>query len=291
VRAVAGALAVPLVFAAALAPLAWSQRHNPSGIGDASLPERLAQVPKELLVGFSTPHETLVTVAAAALVAGAVLALLRAGPKRVDDGVAVAAGLTVATIGVPLFLAALGADYLATRNVLPALLPAAVVVGAGLAASRYGLALVAGLVALSLVIHLAAVLDVRYRRADWRGAARAAGPAREARAIVMQPNGDAGPFNVYFAGSGPLREDAPVAEILTVALASEGRYSTATPRPPRPPTPRPPHGFHLVERRNAAGYTLVRYRTSRPRALIGMELGPLLLDRRQFPGLWLQRPR
>src|SRR5204863_4050480 len=53
--AVGAAFVLPGLAALALAPLAWQQRHNPSGIEDASLPVRLVQLPKQLAIGFAGP--------------------------------------------------------------------------------------------------------------------------------------------------------------------------------------------------------------------------------------------
>ena len=83
------ALAVPALAGIALAPLALGQRANDSAefIGDSALLTRLAQVPKQFLVGYDAPLEPLlVAVSALAIVAGfAGLAALLSG--RLDgDG-------------------------------------------------------------------------------------------------------------------------------------------------------------------------------------------------------------
>ena len=73
----AAALALPLAAGLALAPLALGQRANAGAafIGDSELATRLAQVPKQFLVGYDAPLEPLLI----ALTALAVLAGIR-GP-------------------------------------------------------------------------------------------------------------------------------------------------------------------------------------------------------------------
>jgi mannosyltransferase len=85
VRARAAAL-VPLAAAgAALAPLALGQRSNDSAafIADSSLATRLAQVPKQLLVGYDAPAETLLAVLSAVVLAVAACGLWRLLTRRV----------------------------------------------------------------------------------------------------------------------------------------------------------------------------------------------------------------
>jgi 4-amino-4-deoxy-L-arabinose transferase-like glycosyltransferase len=78
-RARAAALAPLAIALAALAPLALGQRANDSAafIGDSALGTRILQVPKQLLVGYDSPAETLLAVLSAIVLVVA-LAGLRA---------------------------------------------------------------------------------------------------------------------------------------------------------------------------------------------------------------------
>jgi 4-amino-4-deoxy-L-arabinose transferase-like glycosyltransferase len=107
------ALALPAAAAIALAPLALQQRSNDSAafIGESSLAHRLAQIPKQFLVGYDAPVERLLAVASLAvlLVAVAGLLALLAGRARVTAGARTDAvrltAVTAAALLVPAALA------------------------------------------------------------------------------------------------------------------------------------------------------------------------------------------
>jgi hypothetical protein len=83
-------------------------------------------------------------------------------------------------------LALVGTDFLTARNVVLAVVPGAICVGAGYATTRLGPA-GAALGALLLAVTLTVSIDERYGRTDWRGVAeRLQAPAVE-RAIVVTP--------------------------------------------------------------------------------------------------------
>src|SRR5262249_17912224 len=129
----AGAL---VLVAGALVPLLVEQRSREltSFITAQSLLSRLLRVPKQFLVGYDAPVDTILAIGAACLVAvGLVLAWSRA-TDRERRGARIAIVIAVAGVGSPLLLAVFGADYFDTRNVLGAWLPALLVPAIGLGA-------------------------------------------------------------------------------------------------------------------------------------------------------------
>src|SRR5205823_3393375 len=145
---------------AALLPLAIHQSNNRSAdfIRQISLAKRIAQVPKQYLVGFDSPLEAGVTAVAVALAGYGLWLLFTRATRSERRGALVGAAIAAVAVGAPLVLAFAGADYLITRNVIGGWLPAAIVVGAGLGAvraPRSGPAAAAALCALSLFVVVA----------------------------------------------------------------------------------------------------------------------------------------
>jgi mannosyltransferase len=278
-RARVAALALPVAAAAALAPLAFGQRSNDSAafIGESGLARRLAQVPKQFLVGYDAPLETLLAIVSAlALLAGAagLLRVLagRAGvPGRARADALRLSAVTAAALVVPILLALAGEDHVVTRNVLAALPLAAALVGAGIAAAAAvapwpTAAAFAAVCGLALVAVVGVAADPALQRDDWRGAARALGTADGARVIVTSP-GALVPLSYYLPGLRPLgAAPATAAEVDYVALAlRRGAARGSPPRPPHSPLPGP--GFAVAGRTEAATFTVVRMRAPAPQPL------------------------
>ena len=252
----------------ALLPLAIDQSHNPGSnfITGTGLVTRVAQVPKQFLLGFDAPLEVAFTIG--------VLALAAAGLwlARGERGSHAALALGLAALGLPLVAAAAGADFVLARNLIVALVPLLVVLAAGFSAARgAGAALAGALVALSLATVLAVFARPEFQRDDWRGAAEALGPAPVDRALVVNPIAGATPLELYLDDLEPFGEEfRPVGEIALIAVAT--RRPGETPRPPRPPSPSY-LGYELAERREADTFTLVRLRAvgeHRPIASAGL---------------------
>ena len=114
------------------------QAGNPYDIAGTSLGLRLVQVPKQFLLGYRGPLALPFGVLGAALVAGGAWLLLRRTPRPARDRARCWRGSARAGIALPLLAALAGADYLNTRNLLPALIPllAALAVGYGAARRR-----------------------------------------------------------------------------------------------------------------------------------------------------------
>jgi mannosyltransferase len=278
----ATALAVPVLAAVALAPLALGQRANDSAnfIADSPLLTRLAQVPKQFLVGYDAPLEALlVAVSALAFVAGfAGLAALLTGRQDGDESLARArtegaliAGLTAAALALPVLAALAGEDHLITRNVLAALPLVCALGGAGLAALGRIAARPAALAAVAAcaagaVAVVGVARDPQLQRDDWREAVAALGPITAPRLIVATPGSALVPLRYYLPR---LRRARPpqlrTAEIDYIALPE--RRPGTRPKPPRPAAPvAPGPGYALAGRTDGATFTVLRWRAPAPRA-------------------------
>jgi len=277
IRERAAALALPVLAGVALLPLALTQRTNDTAafITDTPLRTRLAQVPKQFLVGYDAPAETPMTILTAlvALAGLAGLAAMIAGriaaPAEARSDAARLAAVSAAAIALLLAATVAGEDHLLTRNAIAVLPLAAVLAGAGLAALSHvaprpavavgALACLLGLVAIAGVMR-----DPRKQRDDWRAAAAALGADPGARLIVA-PGTAPIPLGYYVPGLRPVpAAEAPqVAEIDYVSLTvrAPGRLAT----PPRPPqVPAAPPGFQIAGRSDGDSYTVVRLRATAP---------------------------
>lgn len=285
------ALAAPSLAAAALVPLAWAQRDNPGGIEGVALVTRAVQVPKSFLIGFQAPAEVAATLLAAALAAASAAPLVLRSDRRLRAAAGAAAGLALVVVGVPALLALGGFDFLAVRNVLPAILPVLFVVAAGAVLHRTATAAAVGLTGLSVAIVVSVAASPRLQRADLRGVADALAPSAEPRALVVTPGTAPGPFSVYFPRARPMPAPGePVAEIVVAATATQGQFGTGSPLPPRPASVPVPAGFRFVERRDKETYTLLRFQAPAARAVSAGELARLSLDPPAGVAVWVQSP-
>jgi len=157
----------------------------------------------------------------------------------------------------------LGQDFVLERNLLPALIPLALVGAAGIAAPRAGwMGILVGVALVSYSLAFCVYSDFRpaLQRDDWRSVAEAIGPPRDPRAILVWEQGDE-PLALYI-GAGETRVKwkewrhgpIPVAEVDVVS----GR-----PPPPGARSKLPP-AFHQVQRERLGRMTLVRYRAPHP---------------------------
>jgi hypothetical protein len=264
------AVAAPVAAGLALLPLALHQRDavgDPGGVGSRGIGDRLVAIPKNFLVGFSVPAELSLTLAAGALAAVALTLAWRRGEGAERRLAALAGAIAASAVVLALGLAALGSDYVTSRNLVIALVPATLVLGVGFAASRRAgpIALVA-LCAVMVTAVVGVAAEVRYQRRDWRGAARALGPPRVDRVLVFSPGfTKIGPFQVYFGGSRLVRTDfVRVREIAVVALADYGGFGPGPDRPPAGPVPRAPLGFRLLRNVSTPTYRIVLFSAARP---------------------------
>jgi uncharacterized membrane protein len=262
-RRVATAEGGVAVVGLALAPLAIGQASNERAdfIEDSSLITRLAQVPKQFLIGFDAPAEAAVGVAAALLaLAGVVLLLTRASAEdRRRAGVP--ALLVAAAVAVPALIAIAGPDYVLSRNLIGALLPAAIVLAAGYSAWRAGLAAAAALCLLSVGVVIAVATNPDFQRDDWRGAAEALGQATGPRAIVVTPASGRVPLELYLPRAREMPETGThVTEVVLLGLRERRPGEDAHPPLPAATQPLAQEGFAELPPLRRETFTLLRFR-------------------------------
>jgi hypothetical protein len=127
---------IPAVVLAAHIPLLLDQRHSGQSVAQSALRSRIAGIPKDLVVGYSFPAELAGSLLAGALVVVGLVLLFTCSKSR---GAYVAGTLAAVAVVVPIVLAVGGADYVIARNMIAAVVPAAVCLGAGYAVGRLGL--------------------------------------------------------------------------------------------------------------------------------------------------------
>jgi hypothetical protein len=237
--------------ALALIPLALHQRDlgHTAFIADLGLGRRIVDLPKKLVTGeLGTPTPLIGPLAGLIAAAALVYALIRVRPSRVLAILAAAAAL------VPLVAAVAGSDYLLPRNLIAVYVPVLLATAAGLAAARrLGIAGAAVICAVALTVNVEVASDAKLQRDDWRGAARALGPAQ---AVVVTPEYESKPLRLY------ARELAPIppqgADVTRLVTISNGRPPHAAP---------PPQGFTEQSRTTTPSYVITRYAAPAPQHL------------------------
>jgi hypothetical protein len=259
----AGALAI---VGAALVPLIVAQGgHGTQWIGRWPLIERLEAIPQYYLTGYSgAPLGHGVEL----LVALPILAALGLGLWRMSEpsgpslrGVMVALSIAACGVLIPIVLVAFGADYLAPRNLVAAMIPVSAVIAVMAVWPRTGPAGIA-LVATTALAFAAISIDVdlspRLQRGDWRGLAQALGGGSSKRAITTVELGSA-PLEYYVHGLRGMHAGTSV----TVNEIDETGYAPIRPLAGQPPAP----GFALIERRDVNGLVVYRFVSPTPRSV------------------------
>lgn len=262
-RRVAWALAAIAAAGLALSPIALHQAagKNNDWIAASPFGGRL----RKAAISFLASEEALFkhAVVPLGLCLAAVGLLLWRGGEREKRAAAIAATVGAGTILLALLLALLGNDYLLGRNLLPALIPLALIVAIAIAAPRSGrLGLAVGVLLVGYWLAFCVYVDFRpaLQREDWRSVAAAIGPSRgRPRAIVAYAQGSEplsfylprGQRQVQFKHWGA--EPVPLAEVDVVSG-----------RPPPPHHRALPPSFRQVERRTVGRMTLLRYRAPAP---------------------------
>jgi mannosyltransferase len=249
---------------AALVPLALAQGgHGTQWIGAWALASRLEAIPQYYLTGYSGSPlgHGLELLVAVEILAAVGYGLWRMLTPRESEAALLALGVAACGVLIPAAMAVAGADYLAPRNVVAAMIPLsagiATIAGAR-STGRTGLALV-GLVALTwAALSIDVDLSPRLQRGDWRGLAQAIGRTGRPRAITTVELGSA-PLEYYLAPLRNLRQGA----VVTVSEIDETGYAPLRPGAGQPPAP----GFHLVGHRDINGMILYRFRAPTPRAV------------------------
>jgi mannosyltransferase len=256
-RATVAAVAAVAAVQVALLPLAVSDASHPlqGWITSFPLAIRIQQVP--VAFGLGTLYESTIVsygLLAAAALAGCVIVLLVIGADGDQlRGAGRAAAVAGFVVLVPLLLALAGRDYYIARNLLPAWIPIAVVIGAACAAPRTrtaGAVLAIALLAGSIWALVRIDSSPQYQRPDWRGVAAALGAPSGPRAIVAYDGPAATvPLSIYLPGARTPAAQAPVTvRELDVVGNAYDRVS-----------PSLPAGSRLIASRDLDGYLVERF--------------------------------
>jgi 4-amino-4-deoxy-L-arabinose transferase-like glycosyltransferase len=281
-RAALPAIAVLVLVGCALVPLIAAQGgRSTQWIGRWPLSERLVAIVQYYLTGTSGAPlgHGIELLIALPLLAGVGLGLWRlSDPARpagssaggVRDGSRLSharelggAKLALALAGcgvlIPLVLVAFGADYLAPRNLIGAMVALSALLAVLLAAAagaRAGVALAVTFTLALLAISLDVDLSPRLQRGNWRALAHALGAAPRDRAISTVELG-AAPLEYYIAGLRNL----PRGRSVMVSEIDETGYAPLRRSAGRSPAP----GFRLIGRRNLDGLLVYRFVSPIPR--------------------------
>jgi mannosyltransferase len=242
----------------ALLPLLLAQ-DNPHHIGwiDKSLlSSRLLETGVSFLAGETghviaePPRHRFALVPALAIGLALLLLVLRGG-RRERRGAVIVGSIGLGVVLLALAAALTGHDYIVERNLLPALIPLALVAAIGFSLPRartVGAFLAVALCAYWVVFDVHVARTANLQRPDFRDLSAKLGPPSGPRAIVSWKLA-AVPLR-YYQGHGAERVwggRVPVREIDVVSKHAAGRR------------PHPPQGFHAVERVRLDRLTLVRY--------------------------------
>jgi hypothetical protein len=267
----AGALAL---VGLALVPLVLAQGgHGTQWIASWALTSRLAAIPQYYLTGYSgAPLGHAIELGVALVIlAGIGLGVARKLTPSERHAALLALALAAGGVLTPLVLALVGADYLAPRNVVAAMIPLTAMIAVIVAAQRTGRAGIA-LAALLALAFAALSVDVdfspRLQRSDWRELARALS------AELATPAGASGQparraFTTVELGSAPLEYYLPPLHNLTsgqsatVSEIDEIGYVPLRPGAGDPPAP----GFRLRARLDVNGLIVYRFSSATPRTI------------------------
>jgi 4-amino-4-deoxy-L-arabinose transferase-like glycosyltransferase len=267
----AAAVGVVGLVGVALIPLIVAQGgHGTQWIGRWALASRLEAIPQYYLTGYSGAplgHGAELLVALLVL-AGIGYGLWSVLEPREERGALIALVLSACGVLIPVALVAFGADYLAPRNLVAAMIPLTALIAVVTVANRTGRVgvAIAGLLAL---VFLAITVDVnlspRLQRGDWRGLAHviASAPSTSggARRVAGSPLAGARVITTVELGAAPLEYYLPplhnLARDATVETneIDETGYAPLRAGAGLPPAP----GFHLVQRRDIHGLILYRF--------------------------------
>jgi len=273
--AAVGALA--LVGAALLALVSAQGGHGTQWIGRWPLSERLQAIPQYYLTGYSGAPlghgiELLVALPILAGLALGCWRMLEGGRERYESRrrpLLLAFAIAACGVLIPIALVAFGADYLAPRNLVAAMIPVTAVIAVVIVwpgaeggatwltqSAGAGIAIGATIVLAFLAISLDVDLSPRLQRGNWQDVAKAlrgapaASSGQRARVITTVELGSA-PLEYYLPGLHGLREGSSV----VVSEIDETGYLPLRSSAGEPPAP----GFRLLARLNVDGLIVYRF--------------------------------
>jgi len=256
-RATLLALAALVAVGLTLVPLVLAQGgHGTQWIGEWALSARLEAIPQYYLTGYSAAplgHGVELLVALAIL-AGLGLGLWRVLEPREERGALFALVIAACGVLLPLVLALLGADYLAPRNLVAAMVPLSAAIAVIVAASRggrAGIALSALIVGAFLALSVDVDLSPRLQRGDWRGVARVLRGTPAGERVITTVELGAAPLEYYLPPLHNLARGGAV----TVSEIDETGYAPLRASAGSPPAP----GFHLESRDDVNGLIVYRF--------------------------------
>jgi mannosyltransferase len=271
--ALAAVAAIALV-GLALVPLILAQGgHGTQWIGRWALSSRLQAIPQYYLTDYygSALGHGVELLVALPILAGVFFGLWRGLTREEERGALLVLVVCACGVLVPVLLVAFGADYLAPRNLVAAMVPLTALLAVVVVAQRTGRIgpALAGVIALGfLVVTVDVSLSPRLQRGDWRGLAaaiRAAPgvpapgvPAQDAARVITTVELGSAPLEYYLP---PLHNLAPGTTV-TVSEIDETGYTPLREGAREPPAP----GFRLVQSSNIHGLIFYRFVSSVPRA-------------------------
>lgn len=268
-RPVLAAMLPPAITGAALIPLIVEQSEQAGG-GEpeaTALATRVAQLPKQFLVGYDIPLELPLALAGGALVVLSLWLLISRGESNARRGAQVAGVIAASGAVILLLLAVVGADYFLTRYLTVLLVPLSVVLAAGFAAVPRGVYAAGGLAVVFLAAVIAVQTDAKAQRPDLRGALEPLGdppPGGRVVYITSITRIDAYLPGARFADSG----GEEVQEAVVVGLSVFGADTREDPSI----DVRPPSEFKLVDSRETDGYERLRFQAPEPARVSPLEL-------------------
>ena len=250
-----------------LLPVALHQRGSAHAawIAEQPLSQRLERAGAKL-VGEDNGNEhgrrepgPVPVVVPAALALAALALLLWGGDEEERRGGRIAALVGGAGLALALLLAALGADYIDGRNLIPLFAPLTILLGAGFAVRRAApVATVLGVAFCLCALVFTLEIDrlPRLQREDLRNAAARVGPLRAGKVVVAPRYSASQPLR-YYLGARPATAPLPrLLEIDLVGSAAAARANAARLLPP---------GFRRAGAEAVSyDFTLTRYRATHP---------------------------
>lgn len=255
------ALVLPAIVGVALVPLILAQGgHGTQWIGEWALASRLEAIPQYYLTGYtgSALGHGVELMVALVIGAGVVYGLWCTLTPREERGALIALVVSACGVLIPIVLALLGADYLAPRNLVAAMVPLSALLAIVIVAQRTGRtgSVLACLVAFAfLALTVDVNLSPRLQRGDWKGVAQVLKEGPGARAITTVELG-AAPLEYYLPGLGNLARGSSV----KLTEVDETGYAPLRASARNPPAP----GFRLSESRDIHGLVVYRFTSTVP---------------------------